>query len=146
MTGPIHIQAPRPAARASAEVSSISEARRGRDLAQRLHASSPPALQWRDLGCGWSVSPVPDDEDGDVWICHDLRQRRFEACRLGHQARPIHCACCKRPLHRGEVAYREADPRDEPVSWRELRFCLGCATGAGRRPGCPKAAVGAQRG
>ena len=101
-------------------VSSLCEARRRRAITQALPA---PEIPCRSIGEGWSCRPAPD---GDLWVRRGLRQRLFEACRLGRLARPVHCPCCRRPLRQGETAYREQDPPEEMVSWKEVRICGMC--------------------
>lgn len=105
--------------KASTASAKRSRAIAGKPSALRLVPPSP----WRELARGWFVRPA---DDGDLWVCHGLRVSLFEACRIGVSARPQHCACCQRPLKCRELAYREADPREEPVSWREVRICGRC--------------------
>jgi hypothetical protein len=105
-------------------VASLCEARRRRAIALKLPA---PELPWRTLGEGWSCRPAPD---GDLLVRRGLRQRLFEACRLGRLGRPVHCPCCRKPLRQGETAYREQGPPEEMVSWREMRICARCVSEA----------------
>jgi hypothetical protein len=101
--------------------------RRRAAIALRLVVPPPQKQTWRYMGLGWAMRPGPD---GDAWIRHGLRERVFEAVRLGRLTTDLHCRACGRPLQRGEVAYREVDPpAEEPVSWREVRICGRCVDG-----------------
>jgi hypothetical protein len=99
----------------------ISEARRRAAVTLLLVAPPPRKRSWRQLGLGWSMRPGPG---GDVRLRHGLRERVFQAVKLGKLTTDLHCRSCGRPLRQGEVAYRElAPPAEEPVSWREVRIC-----------------------